>query len=132
MIKPISIILSSLILVQSLHISFNDILQIDELVEHAQFHKKEYGDDLITFLSKHYGDSKKEHSRNHQEEKQDHDQLPFNCQSHTMMALVCFIHHNYPPSGHLEFEEENDNQFIYHPTFSELHGINFLQPPRLA
>ena len=47
------------------------------LMEHAQYHADEYGDNFFVFLSKHYGDLQEEHNQKHQEEKPEHESLPF-------------------------------------------------------
>jgi len=48
MSKLFAILLSFLILTQSLRIDYDDIIQMDELIEHAQFHKAEYGDNFLS------------------------------------------------------------------------------------
>ncbi len=65
-------------------------MQLDELIEHAQFHKQEYGDTFFVFPSKHYGELKAEHSKNHQEEQKDHEQLPFQCHGH-IITIIAFL-----------------------------------------
>ena len=82
MSKLFSISLSLVILIQSLGISIADIAQIDEFIEHAQFHSEQHGDNVLVFISKHYGELKASHEKEHQEEKEDHEQLPFQHQSH--------------------------------------------------
>lgn len=56
MMKFFSIILSSLILVQSLNISLEDISKLNVLLEHAKYHQENYGDSFVEFLSEHYGE----------------------------------------------------------------------------
>ena len=77
-------------MLQSFGVHYDDIVQLDELIEHAQFHSEQYGDNMIVFLSKHYGELKADHQRDHQEEKKDHEKLPFNhsSTSHTCVADV--------------------------------------------
>lgn len=131
MSKLTAIFLSSLILIQSIHLGFDDILQLDELIEHAQFHKQEYGDNFFVFLSKHYGELKAEHSEKHQEEQKDHEQLPFQCQSHiTLTAFV--IHDSIFESDTIESSEAPEANFHYQSSFSSLHKKGLLQPPKQA
>ncbi|MBT8303755.1 MAG: hypothetical protein KJP09_04730 [Bacteroidia bacterium] len=131
MSKLSAILLSSLILIQSINLSFDDALQLDELIEHAQFHKQEYGDNFIVFLSKHYGELKAEHSEKHQEEQKDHEQLPFQCQSHiTLTAFV--IQDSVFESDTLESTEAPEANFYYQSSFSSLHKKGILQPPKQA
>ncbi len=86
--KLATLILSFTIFCQSCSIGFSDILQLGELIAHAQFHKKEYGDDFFTFLSKHYGELKNEHYQKHKEESSQHEKLPFS--EHQQMDMADF------------------------------------------
>jgi len=52
MLKINSIAIALLILIQSFNIHLSDIVELDELIEHAQFHAKEYGDDFAFVLNK--------------------------------------------------------------------------------
>ena len=60
---------------QSIGIHLSDLVQLDEFIEHAQFHSKEYGDNVFVFISKHYGELKAEHDAQHKEEQEEHQQL---------------------------------------------------------
>ncbi len=81
-----TVILSFIILMQSCHIGFSDVLGLGELAEHAKFHKQKYGDNFFIFLSKHYGELKNKHTKNHQEESSKHKKLPFKEHQHMCMA----------------------------------------------
>lgn len=130
MSKLIAISLSVSLIIQSFNIGAGDILQLDELMEHAQFHKQEYGDNFFVFLSKHYGELKAEHSKNHQEEQKDHEQLPFQCQAH-VSSVIAFI---YPQSAFfsndLEVLNTTNSNFHYLNFYSSLHEEELLQPPK--
>lgn len=132
MSKITAILLSGFILVQSFHVLTEDILQLDELLEHAQFHKQEYGDNFFVFISKHYGELKTEHSKNHQEEQNEHEQLPFQCQGHCI-TIIAFLPFN--NSNHF-YDYENpksiESSFYYLNLYSSLHKKELLQPPRHA
>ncbi|SEP78975.1 hypothetical protein SAMN05421824_0321 [Hyunsoonleella jejuensis] len=132
MSRLIAIALSGFILIQSFHIGAEDILQIDELIEHAQFHKQEYGDSFFVFVSKHYGELKGEHSKNHQEEQSDHEQLPFQCQGHgiTITAFLPF----YTSNSFNDYEgfKSVESNFHYLNSYSSLHKEKLLQPPKHA
>ena len=130
MSKLIAISLSFMILVQSAGIGVNDILQIDGLIEHAQFHKQEHGDNFFVFLSKHYGELKAEHTKNHHEEQQDHEQLPFQCQGHTLSIVAYFDFENYTINT-IEITDSAESNFYYVSSFSTLHKKGLLQPPKL-
>ncbi|MFM1879206.1 MAG: hypothetical protein RLZZ241_2072 [Bacteroidota bacterium] len=82
MLRFTSIVLAPLLLFQSLQISIADLIQVDELLEHARYHEEEFGDNFITFISKHYGSLKEDHAKKHSEEKPQHEQLPFQQLSH--------------------------------------------------
>ncbi|WP_431133281.1 hypothetical protein [Psychroserpens mesophilus] len=132
MSKLFAILLSSLILLQSLRIEYNDIIQIDDLIEHAQFHKAEYGDNFFVFISKHYGELKDDHSKNHQEEEKDHDQLPFQCHDHIVTITAFVIQKCFLEIESVELLELKDSRFHYQSTLSTLHKKSLLQPPKLA
>ena len=132
MSKLFAISLSALMLIQSSNIGTDDIMQIDELIEHAQFHKQEYGDGFFVFLSKHYGELKVEHSKNHQEEQKDHEQLPFQCQGHisTVIAFLPFNSNHY--FNDIEILDTTEFNFHYFNFYSSLHEKELLQPPKHA
>ncbi|MFY0713514.1 hypothetical protein J1D01_07545 [Seonamhaeicola sp. NFXS20] len=132
MSKLISILLSGFILMQSFHVVVQDFLQIDEFLEHAQYHKQEYGDNFFVFLSKHYGKLKLEHSKNHQEEQNDHEQLPFQCQGHCSI-LIGFI--PFQTSYHintLKATKTTKTNFHYLNLYVSLNNKELLHPPRQA
>jgi len=129
-IKLFSILTSCLILIQSLNIDFKDIVQLDELIEHSKFHSDTYGDNFFSFIAKHYGELKQTHSKQHQEEKKEHEQLPFNHQScaHTSLASVLIqtnIHL-------LKNEPIITNNFYYQELYSLFEKTSVFQPPKYA
>lgn len=130
MSKVISISISFLILLQSFGLHTDDIAQIDEFIEHAQFHYKEYGDNVLVFISKHYGNLKLEHEREHQEEKNDHDQLPFQHQCHLTPLVVFTPNLCAQELSSLVVFESNSTNFHYQAPSSSLHAMGLLQPPR--
>ena len=132
MIKLISTVVSLLILIQSFGIHASDIIVIDELIEHAEFHSEEYGDDFLVFMSKHYGELKADHSTKHQEEKEDHEQLPFQHQCHTGSLSVFVLNqiNNYPLE--IEMVVDRDSNYFYQASYHSLAQDGLFQPPRLA
>ena len=38
-----------------------DVVKLTNLLEHIELHKSTYGDDIFSFVSKHYGDKMQEH-----------------------------------------------------------------------
>lgn len=119
-----------MILVQSVNFSFDDVLQLDELIEHAQFHEQEHGDDFFIFLSKHYGELKAEHSKKHQEEQKDHEQLPFQCQNHISTFTAFVMQLSLIESDDLDLTEGVETNFYYQLSFSSLHKKGLLEPPK--
>jgi len=73
MTKLAAILFSTLILVQSSNISFDDLSKLNVLLEHAEYHKATYGDSFIDFLAQHYDESVFENGFDHKE----HKNLPF-------------------------------------------------------
>ena len=130
--KIFSIFLSSLILLQSFGIHLDDIVQLDELIEHAQFHSNEYGDNMIVFLSKHYGELKANHQKEHQEEKKDHEQLPFNHSSSITSVTALVINTFKTELIQLDISELKTSNFHYQTHSSSLHSEGILQPPRIS
>ena len=127
-----AILLSCLILTQSLRLDYDDIIQMDDLIEHAQFHKAEYGDNFFVFISKHYGKLKDEHRKNHQDEEKEHEQLPFQCHDHMVSITAFVIHKCFLEIETVELLELKDNRFHYQSSLSSLHKKGLLQPPKYA
>lgn len=127
-----SILLSTIILLQSFGLSANDLVQLDELIEHARFHSKEYGDTTLSFLSKHYGELKASHDKEHQEEKEDHEQLPFQSQSQISSITACVLNTQKEEFKTPEFSEFKEHSFYYQVPSSSFHSEGLLQPPRLS
>lgn len=116
---------------QSFGISLNDISQIDEFIEHAQFHNEQYGDSIFVFISKHYGELKTDHEKEHQEEKEDHQQLPFNHNNCSHIPLMmAFLNSFKEELKGLDFSERTETNFYYQEPSSSLHKLGLFQPPR--
>ena len=115
-----------------MNVSAKDIIQMDEFIEHAQFHYEEYGDDLFAFISKHYGDQKEEHQKNQQHEKSQHEQLPFNHHlgAHTSTIFITdFIEKERisAPIGSLL-----SHHFFYLISATSIAAADIFQPPKIA
>ena len=133
MLKACSILIAILILIQGVNFNFGDLVQLDELIEHAQFHKEEYGDNFLVFLSKHYGELKTEHNKKHQEEAPDHEQLPLNQQLSPLLILSPFIiDHQLHADLSMDFSIRNENSFYYSSSNSSLFSLGVFEPPRLS
>ncbi|UJH68800.1 hypothetical protein [Allomuricauda sp. SCSIO 65647] len=132
MIRLASIVLSILILSHSIGFDVDELLKLDELMEHAQFHSSKYGDNFIVFLSKHYGELQDEHSQEHQDEKKEHEQLPFNNTSCSHVFTAFVLNKIYSPLSKSEQAVNTSSNFFYTEPFSLFEKATILQPPRQA
>lgn len=132
MSKLFSIILSTVILLQSIGMHADDLVQIDEFITHSQFHSEQYGDNVLVFISKHYGELKAVHDQEHQEEKEDHEKLPFQHQSHTISVMDVTLNSALSDFNNLVFLEFKTFDFYYSARLSSPYTDGILQPPRLA
>ncbi|MBT8282842.1 MAG: hypothetical protein KJO86_03815 [Muriicola sp.] len=131
--KLLSILSAILILFQSFNISLGELAQFDEFMEHASFHKEQYGDSLFVFISKHYGELKGEHEKNHQEEQQEHENLPFQNHSGTHQLLNAFVlFANFLPAKKIDLSAEKGENFYYLQGDSSAYTSGVFQPPRHA
>ncbi|WP_088340211.1 hypothetical protein [Robiginitalea sediminis] len=133
MLRACSIVLSALLLLQSLHLSFQDLAQLDDLLEHARYHKEQFGDNLVTFISKHYGDLKEDHNQNHQEEREQHERLPFQQHLQLCISPVFLVKHlDLELQTSQESTRNNDRNFHYLLSGSAAFTPGVFQPPRQA
>ncbi|THD66742.1 hypothetical protein E7Z59_13255 [Robertkochia marina] len=129
MYRFVSIVLSLMIALQSFHITLADVLGLDELIDHAQFHQEAYGDDLLSFITKHYGELQTDHmdSTDHEE----HDDLPFqHTFSHNHCPVALFAATDY--SIILNETTPSQEDLFYRSFINNLHTIPTFQPPRQA
>ena len=129
--KFTSLILSVFMLSQSFNLHLMDVVKLSNLLEHMEFHESTYGDDIFSFVSKHYGDKMQEHNEQ-KDGSNDHQKLPFN-------HGVCI------DSGQLFIAETLIGKLVFsvpvHITrsifsdddlYSFLKNTDIFQPPRLA
>jgi len=121
-----------LILFQSFNIHINDLVELDELIEHAQFHAEAYGDSFWVFLSKHYGELKTEHSQKHQEEQEEHEELPFQHHFYSLSLSAFVINDPVPYTSYVELVSLDSGNFHYANSYVPLLGDGLFQPPRYA
>ena len=132
MLKLTSIAVSLLLLIQSFNIHFDDIVELDDLMEHAQFHSDEYGDNFLVFLSKHYGELKAEHSQKHQEEQGEHEQLPFQHQCHTTSFSAFVLNQTVDYPIEIELVIDQTSNYFYQASYHSRAQEGLLQPPKQA
>lgn len=130
--KIIAIFLIFSVLSSNYNFGLKDILQLKGMLEHIDLHSEKYGDNLVQFLSKHYGNQKQEHHQNHTEEHSDHERLPFNQQSSAQFQIVTFLHQNQFPDLKLPPVKDKTSNFIYKESRSAYQAPDFFQPPRKA
>ncbi|MFT7188982.1 MAG: hypothetical protein ACI9AV_002256 [Sediminicola sp.] len=130
MVKLFSFVMAGLLLIQNLDVAFSDLGQIDELMEHAHFHSEKYGDNLFVFISKHYGEMKDQHNKDHQEEEKDHEKLPFqhHCSCSSTVAVVSNT--TLFPVLSVQTPEGTAANFYYQPPTSSIHAKGLFQPPQ--
>ena len=130
-----SLFLAGLILAQSFNIHVMDLLKLDYLLEHAQFHQSNYDDDIFSFLAKHYGDQAVDHQiKDPQKEGHDHEheKLPFNhnyCED--ALPNLVFNLNLYQLIEPVEHRHAGPN-FYYQDSYSYLENVEIFQPPKLA
>ncbi|MGJ5642703.1 hypothetical protein [Formosa sp. S-31] len=126
--KSLAIIFAFFILFQSLSFEVSDVANLDILIEHAQFHKKQYGDSFFQFMAEHYGNAKEKHQGDHK-----HDNLPFK-HDHQMCShynsVFTFIHSEIDIKR-VEFVDIPRN-FLYRESHSIFEKFPLLQPPKHA
>lgn len=129
MSKLIAIVYASLILFQSLNISFEDVSKFSALFEHASYHQETYGDSFMDFLSEHYGNASVQHENEHSE----HENLPFKHDSKT----CCHVNTSFTiqncdfVASHASFVEIPLN-FFYEESTSLFVKSSVFQPPQFA
>lgn len=125
--KIAAIILSFIILFQSLSFEIQDVIKIPTLVNHISCHLND-GDNLADFFEMHYGNQSDVHKSDHNE----HKELPFKHQhldSHFQLAfVVCFQQY---PFQIIEPIPENNN-FNYNESLTTLVVHSVFQPPKIA
>ncbi|WP_375326093.1 hypothetical protein [Flagellimonas sp. GZD32] len=130
--KIVIIGISLLILLQGTSIHLKDLVEIGQFIEHYQFHSEEYGDSLMVFVSKHYGELKASHSEKHQEEQKEHEKLPFQHQSPCAQPLVFVLDSNNFMETRSETPLVVKGNFHYQISYSHIWGDELFQPPKHA
>ncbi|MCF4101143.1 hypothetical protein L1I30_05660 [Gillisia sp. M10.2A] len=132
MLKVVSIFLAFLTLSSSVNFDMDDVLQMDKLVKHVQLHSEKYGDSLVVFISKHYGSLKEKHANENKEEKQDHEQLPFNHHMCAHAPTLFVVNQSISPSYTPNQVSHTVVNFFYNNSYSFLENSSVFQPPKFA
>lgn len=108
-------------------------MRINELIEHAEFHQEEYGDSLWIFISKHYGELKKEHMGENPHESSDHNKLPFHHNGCMHMGFLAMIQEDpVPVLDKIVGAEQEKGSFFYQEPSSFQFVKGIFQPPKEA
>ena len=125
MFKIVHIILSFLIGLQSIGFSLVDVMQVDELYEHYQYHQEELGHDLLTFIDLHYGEQKEAH----QEDHKGHNDLP--CHHTSISINILFLDSSELDINRNLIYEKADSPNTFNKLISFLFIDEILQPPKV-
>ncbi|MGB5242418.1 MAG: hypothetical protein WBN16_08170 [Lutimonas sp.] len=130
MVKAQSFLFAFLFLIQSVQIQISDLLHFSDLVEHYNYHSEEFGDDLFSFIEKHYGTLAQKHSDDEPQERQDHQNLPF----HKVISQMDIQLQLNSTLFSIEYQEESSFRKQFH-FYRFGAGIEFFfkvfQPPRI-
>ena len=119
------------ILSQSFNVHLIDVMKLQNLMEHIAFHEATYGDDIFSFISKHYGLEMAEHNQQ-KENSEEHQQLPFN---HGVLldAGHLFVCEVFVESLDLSVAPDaQERDFFYYNFYSFLGNSDIFQPPRIG
>jgi len=122
--------LASLILFQGMFANTDIIFEISELTEDYQLHKKKYGDNLTTFISKHFGDLKESHKKQHQEEHK-HHKHPVQNTGSSLQVDFTLLALSFTDKSIIEYDASASN-FNYLDLHSTFEKQKIFQPPRIA
>jgi len=128
--KVISILIAVLFLLQSSQICFEDFQRVDALLQDVSFHQTKYGDNFFVFLSKHYGELKESHKKQHQEEEQEHQHPPLSGDCHTQGQPVVIWQVQIPFLPVIYHQIEVTQNFYYHDLHSTFEKPSVFQPPK--
>ena len=126
--KVLSFTVAFLLLMQSANVHVNDVLLINNLMEHLDFHESTYGDDIFAFLNKHYGSDKE--GLDHDKENSHNHELPFthNVCADASMVFVVDLNPIKWESSLIGIAGQKD--YFYTNNYSFLSNNDIFQPPQ--
>ena len=130
--KCLAVFLSLFILTQGIWMNTSELGKMDVLLEHAQYHKEQYGDSLASFLSKHYGKLKQKHNQENHEEQHEHERLPFQKVGSMAILMVFLLNTNTTTISLPIFPATQNDNFFYQQLYGSLWIGEILQPPKFA
>lgn len=123
--------LATIILFQGIFVNTDVLFEINELLEDYQLHKTKYGDNTYTFLSKHFGDLKESHKKQHQEEHEQHKHPSQDKLANVSQFDYTFNRCNFTIKNVVEINADTSN-FHYSDLFSTFEKQKIFQPPKLT
>ncbi len=128
----VSILLSFVLLAQGISFNSGELEKMDTLLEHAKFHKEKYGDNFAVFMDKHYGNQKNQHLSEQQEERKEHQDLPFQ-QSAQLLIQTAILNEvglsDFSSTMLITLQQEN---YFYEQLHASLLVEEILQPPKFS
>ena len=121
----VHITISFLISLHSIGLNLVDVVQVDEFYEHYQYHQKELGHNLLTFIDLHYGEQKEAH----QEDHDGHEKLPFHHSS--LSTNILFLDSSELDINRNLIYEKAGIPNTYNSLISFLFIDEILQPPKV-
>ncbi len=118
--------ISFIILLQSLHLSIEDVVRIPQFVEHFQEHQQNYDDNLLSFINKHYGAKKDSHE---EEEHDRHKDLPFHNSHHVCLDLKIDLPQILIVDKSIALKSAK-HYFVYQPPHAHSVAYSLFQPPK--
>ena len=96
-------------------------------------HKEKYDDNFLVFFSKHYGDLKESHKKQHQEEEENrsHKPIDHDCNFHVQTDIVLNTTSISVTRNTLQIIEKTTN-FYYQDKHSTFEKQKIFQPPRIS
>ncbi len=116
------------ILFQGMFMYANFSFVLEEIWKDYQLHQVKYGDNLTTFLSKHYGELKESHQEQHKKEHQEH-QHHHKLNVSFQLDMLWDNSFNFDAKDSIVFYKQNN--FAYKGLFSTFEKQKIFQPPRV-
>jgi hypothetical protein len=115
---------------QSIDLHLSSFLRLGDLIEHANYHSDELGDDWWSFFQKHYGEDSQEHIQGQHEEK--HQKLPKHDHICSSSMAVFVLTNKVNFSLKTDFSPKNTAVFFYQNLYSSIQEVDIFQPPKQA
>ena len=122
--------LAALILFQGIFTNTDILFEASELIEDYQLHKVKYGDNLSTFISKHFGDLKESHKQQHQKERKQHNHPIQNNTGNSFQVDYTLVA-SFVMKNEIEITSSTSN-YRYSDLLSTFEKQKIFQPPRFA